>query len=493
MTARERRGPATRKRTSSTRRVGSSARRGTTTRRGARDRSDVAARVTRRLAAAGVEAVALPIVDTAGVTLVKSIPLRRFEEAVRFGIGLSPVFTVFLFDDNITSSPHIGGPTGDTRLMPDPAAIVPLAASPGWALAPVDQLDQEGEEYPACPRTFARKMIDRLAARGLEARGGYEVEFFLGRRTFTSDGEVDPAPAHHGPAYGSIALVEVEPFATSLVRALESQGTGVMQFHPEYSTGQLELSVPHGPGISIADTNLVVRHTIRAVARTHGFAASFAPVVWAGLVGNGAHLHLSIWDRRGRNLFHGGRGPEGMTREAEAFTAGILDAVPALTAITAPSVVSYQRLQPHRWSGPWAVWGRENREASLRFVTGMVGSRAQAANLEVKSMDPAANPYLALGAIVAAGIDGIERDLSLPEPVLDDPADLDDQARQRLGVRQLPATLGEAIKELEGSAMLRRAMGDVLFDAFLATRRAERDAYEDMDPAEAVRAHRWKY
>jgi glutamine synthetase len=483
----------TRKGASSTRRVGPSALRGTATRRGARTRSDVAARVARRLAAGGVEAVALPIVDTAGVTLVKTVPLRRFEEAVRFGVGLSPVFSVFLFDDNITSSPHIHGPVGDTRLMPDPSATVPLAASPGWALAPVDQFDQEGKEYPACPRTFARTAIDRLGAAGFELRGGYEVEFFLGRRTFTSDGEGDPVPAHNGPAYGSIALVEVEPFATSLIRAFEAQGTGVMQFHPEYSTGQLELSVPHVPGISIADTNLVVRHTIRAVARTHGFAASFAPVVWAGLVGNGAHLHLSLWDRRGRNLFDRGRGPEGMTREAEAFTAGILDALPALTAITAPSVVSYQRLQPHRWSGPWAVWGRENREAALRFITGMVGSRAQAANLEVKSMDPAANPYLALGAIVAAGIDGLERDLSLPEPVLDDPADLDEQARQRLGVRQLPATLGEAIKELEGSEMLRQAMGDVLFDAFVATRRAERDAYEDMDPEEAVRAHRWKY
>jgi glutamine synthetase len=437
--------------------------------------------------------VALPFVDPAGVTLVKTVPVHRFEEAVRFGIGLSPVFSVFLFDDNITSSPHIHGPAGDTRLMPDPLATIPLNASPGWALSPVDQLDQEGEEYPACPRTFARKAIDRLAAQGLEIRGGYEVEFFLGRRTFTPDGEGDPVPAHNGPAYGSIALVDVEPFATSLIGALETQGTGVMQFHPEYSTGQLELSVPHGSGISIADTNLVVRHTIRAVGRTHGFAASFAPVVWAGLVGNGAHLHLSIWDRRGRNLFDGGRGPEGMTRDAEAFTAGILDALPALTAITAPSVVSYQRLQPHRWSGPWAVWGRENREAALRFVTGMVGSRAQAANLEVKSMDPAANPYLALGAIVAAGIDGLERQLSLPQPILDDPADLHEQERQRLGIRQLPASLGEAIKEVEGSSMLRRAMGDVLFDAFVATRRAERDAYEDMDPVDAVRAHRWKY
>ena len=435
------------------------------------------------------------IVDPAGVTLVKSIPVGRFDEVARFGVGLSPVFSVFLVDDQITSSPQLGGPTGDTRLVPDPDAVTPLAASPGWALAPADQRGQDGEPYPACARTFARSMLERLAGRGLELRGGYEVEFFLGRRLAAADGgpEPDPIPAHPGPAYSAIALVEVEPFATSLVRALEEQGTGVMQFHPEYSTGQLELSIPHTSGISIADTNLVVRQTIRGVARAHGMAASFAPVVWAGLVGNGAHIHLSLWDRRGRNLFDGGRGPDGMTRQAEAFTAGVLEAMPALAAITAPSVVSYQRLQPHRWSGPWACWGRENREAALRFVTGMVGDRARSANLEVKAIDAAANPYLALGAIVAAGIDGLERELTLPPPVLQDPASLSAAKRRSLGVRQLPSSLGAAIGELEGSTLLRRAMGDVLFDAFLATRRAERDTYEDMDPQDAVRAHRWRY
>jgi glutamine synthetase len=265
-----------------------------------------------------------------------------------------------------------------------------------------------------------------------------------------------------------------------------------MQFHPEYSTGQLELSVPHGTGIAIADTSLVVRHTIRAVARRHGASVSFAPVVFAGLVGNGAHIHLSLW-KRGKNLFHGGRGPDDMTREAEAFTAGVLASLPALTAITAPSVVSYQRLQPHRWSGPWACWGRENREAALRFITGMVGTRPEAANLELKSMDAAANPYLALGSILAAGMDGLDRELSLPDPVLVDPASLTSAERRKRGIEQLPSSLGKAIRELERSSLLREAMGDELFDAFLATRRAERATYEPMDPASAVRAHRWRY
>jgi glutamine synthetase len=251
--------------------------------------------------------------------------------------------------------------------------------------------------------------------------------------------------------------------------------------------------VPHRAGIAVADTNLVARHTIRAVARANGLAVSFAPVVFAGLVGNGDHLHLSLWDRRGRNRFAGGDGPEGMTREAEAFAAGILGSLPAIVGVSCPSVASYLRLQPHRWAGAFQAWGRENREAGLRFVTGMVGSRSEAANLEVKPVDGSGNPYLVLGSIVAAGLDGLERDLRLPEPTLEDPASLSAGERRKRGIAQLPSSLGVAIAELERSAVLREAMGDMLFDSFVATRKGELEAFDGMDDDAVVRAHRWRY
>jgi glutamine synthetase len=446
------------------------------------------------LAAAGVEAVALAMVDPAGVTRVKCIPIRRFEEVARFGVGLSNVFSVFLMNDDITSSPGIEGPSGDTRLVPDPASAVALAASPGWALAAVDQRDQEGDPWPPCGRSFARRMLERLGAHGLELRGAYELEFFLGNRVSPRDtGEPDPVPAHTGPGYSAPVLADQEPFATEVIRALEAQGTGVMQFHPEYSTGQFEVSVPHRSGIAVADTNLVARHTIRSVARSNGLAVSFAPVVFAGLVGNGDHLHLSLWDRRGRNRFADGKGPEGMTRKAEAFAAGVLESLPAIVAVSCPSVASYLRLQPHRWAGAFKAWGRENREAGLRFVTGMVGSRSEAANLEVKPVDGSGNPYLVLGAVAAAGLDGLERDLRLPEPITEDPASLSAAERRTRGITQLPSSLGAAIRELEGSSVLREAMGDMLFESFVATRRGELAAFDGMDDDAVVRAHRWRY
>jgi glutamine synthetase len=438
--------------------------------------------------------VVLAMVDPTGVTRVKTIPLRRFEEVARFGVGLSNSFSVFLVNDGITSAPGIVGPTGDTRLVPDPESAVALAASPGWAIAAVDQLGQEGEPWPPCGRTFARRMLGRLKDAGLELRGAYELEFFLGWRTAPGEpDESDPVPAHTGPGYSAPVLADQEPFATELIRALEAQGTGVMQFHPEYSTGQFEVSVPHVAGVALPDTNLVARHTIRAVARANGLAVSFAPVVFAGLVGNGDHLHFSLWNRRGRNLFHGGDGPEGMTRQAEAFSAGVLQSLPAIVGVSCPSVASYLRLQPHRWAGPWAAWGRENREAGLRFVTGMVGSRPEAANLEIKPVDGSSNPYLVLGAVVAAGLDGLERDLRLPEPTTDDPASIPAAKRRKLGITQLPSSLDAAIGELERSSILREAMGDMLFDSFLATRRGEAEAFAGMDDDAVARAHRWRY
>ncbi len=448
----------------------------------------------RRLASASVEAVALAVVGPDGVTRVKCIPVSRFQEASRYGVGLSTVFSVFLVNDDIAWAPGIEGPSGDTRLVPDPASVVALAGSPGWAMAAVDQRDQEGNPWPPCGRSFARRMLDRLSDAGLEFRGAYELEFFLGWRTRPGEpDEPDPVPSHEGPGYSAPVLSDQEPFAADLIRALETQGTGVMQFHPEYSTGQFELSVPHRAGVAIADTNLIARHTIRAVARSHGMAVSFAPVVFAGRVGNGDHLHFSLWNRRGRNIFNGGDGPEGMTRQAEAFTAGILESLPALVAVSCSSVNSYLRLQPHRWSGPWKCWGLENREAGLRFVTGMVGSRPDAANLEIKPVDGSSNPYLVLGAVVAAGLDGIERDLRLPEPVTEDPASLSTAERKRRGIAQLPSSLGSAIRELERSTVLREAMGDMLFDSFLATRRGEAAAFKGKSDEEIARAHRWRY
>jgi glutamine synthetase len=450
-------------------------------------RADRAKEVTESLATSGVRAVAISQVDNAGIPLVKTVPVAVFERAVRFGIGMSPVFEVFLVNDEITSSDEVSGPVGDLRLMPDPDALTVLAAQPGWAWAPVDKHTQEGEVYPGCQRTFAKRMARRAADAGIELRMAFELEWFQSR--LGSDVE---DPVHRGPAYGLSVLATISDFARDLIAALEDQGVGVDQFHPEYAMGQLEISVAPTDPVGAADRSVLVRQTIRAVAAAHGMRASFAPVVVAGHVGNGGHVHFSLW-RDDVNLFAGGEGPYGMTEMGEAFVAGVLEELPALVAIGSPSVPSYLRLIPSHWAGAFSCWGRENREAAVRFVTGMTGTRATAANTEVKCFDQSANPYLVAGAVIAAGLAGVERGLRLPEEVSIDPGGLSEDELAARGIRRLPRSVEEAVEHLEKSDVLRDAMGSMLFGPFVAVRRAEAEAFAGMDPEEVVAAHRWRY
>src|SRR5437899_890270 len=190
------------------------------------------------LAARGVVGVALSYVDNSGIARVKAVPAARLEHAARHGIGMSPVFDVFMFDDAITASPSSTGPVGDLRLFPDLERLVVLAAQPGWAWAPVDRRTQECEPHPGCQRTFARRMAQRAAQRSLEARMGFEAEWVLDAGT----GE-DHVPATSGPAYGMDRLTEVSDYCRDLLAALDAQSVEVEELHTEYARAQVDQAV----------------------------------------------------------------------------------------------------------------------------------------------------------------------------------------------------------------------------------------------------------
>jgi len=228
------------------------------------------------------------------------------------------------------------------------------------------------------------------------------------------------------------------------------------------------------------------------VSARHGYRASFAPSVIAGSVGNGGHVHLSAW-RDGQNLLAGGPGRHGLTAEGEAFAGGIFERLPALTAVGAPSVASYLRLVPSRWAGVYQCWGRENREAALRLVTGSAGEQDARANIEIKCFDLAANPYLVTGALIAAGLAGLEAGATLPPEVDGDPAGLSPAQITDRGLRRLPQTLADATDCLERDAVLRSAMGEPLAEAFLAVRRGEAETFARASPEEIVAQTRWRW
>ncbi|TDE35762.1 glutamine synthetase [Actinomadura sp. 6K520] len=445
----------------------------------------------RRLAGLDIVAVALTWVDISGITRTKTVPVERLEHASAWGVGMSPVFDAYLLDDSIVPGRHVGGPVGDLRLHPDLDRLVPLAALPGWAHAPAFRYDQDGAVHPLDTRALLRRLTNRLADDGWTVKAAFEIEWAVSRGA----GE-EFSPAVRGPAYGMTRITELAGYLRDVLTALKETGVTVMQLHPEYAAGQYEVSVAAEDPLGAADTAVVVRETIRAVSMEHGLAATFSPKVEPDSVGNGAHVHLSLWRSGGEgpvNAMAGGEGPCEMSAPGEAFAAGILRRLPALLAIGAPSVASYLRLIPSHWAGAFTCWGPENREAALRVVTGAEGERPAAANLEVKCLDAAANPYLVLAALLAAGHEGLGGRRELPAPVDVDPATLPEEERVARGIVRLPASLDEAVAAFEADDVLRDALGDAVADTVATVRRGEIELLAGATPEQITAATRWRH
>ncbi len=434
-----------------------------------------------------VEAVALAFVDSAGIARMKCVPITRLERVAKFGVGFSVVFTGAQADDAFAPVPGITGPTGDLRLVPDLGAAAVLDCSPGWAWAPVDQCDQSGHVWPGCQRDFLRRMVDQARKQDVELQAGLELEWVVARET---EGELQPI--HVGPGYGAATFGLIEAHMMAILRSTAAADIAVQQIHPEYGLGQVELSIAPAEPVRACDQSVLARHIIRTVAAQSGWRASFSPAVIIGSVGNGAHPHFSLW-RQGMNLFHGGGEAEGLTADGASFVAGVLDHLDALTALGAPSPASALRLKPSAWAGAYCCWGSENREAALRLAAAEGPNAKQTANFEWKSVDGAANPYLVLGGIIAAGLDGLERRLELPRPVVHDPAALSQEARTEKGITRLPETLSQSADALESSVVLREKMGGVLHGSVVAVRRGEAAASEGLSDDELVSRHRWRY
>lgn len=455
-----------------------------------RDRADRASAVAATLSARDIDVVAVTWVDTSGIVRMKAVPVERFSHATAWGIGASPVFDAFLADDSILTDHVAGGPTGDLRLHPDVERVTAFAALPGWAWAPADRYAQNGAPHPRDSRLALRRLVGELADDGYELRTAIEFEWMVSRTD-----PLDPdtfRPATSGPAYGMARVSELAPYLRDVVSRLRDSGVTVEQIHPEYELSQFELSVAASDPVDTADTAVLVRESVRAVSGVHGLRAAFGPMVVPGGVGNGGHVHLSLW-REGVNRMCGGPGPFGIGREGENFAAGILDHLPALLALGCPAEASYLRLRPSHWAGVFRCWGLENREAALRYVTGSEGERARAANLEIKTFDAAANPYLASAGLLAAGRAGLRTGARLPEPVAGDPARLDPDTRAARGITQLPTTLADAVAAFDSDDVLCAAFGDELADTIGSVRRGEMALFADATPEQIVDASRWRY
>jgi glutamine synthetase len=426
--------------------------------------------------------------DNGGVIRGKATHVERLGDRLRTGIGLTVAMQAMNSLDQLQPVEGMG-PVGEIRLVPDPGTFTVLPYAPHTAAMLVDHVRLDGQPYEAGPRNFLKRMAARLAERGMVLSCAVENEWSLATQR---DGR--HVPVDESLCFSTVGMAASAEVTDATVAALGDQGIQVEQYYAELGHGQQELSVAPRPAVQAADTQILVRETIRGVAARSGLVASLAPKPWPDQAGNGAHIHFSLWDRDNqRNLFHDPAGRFGLSRTAEQFLAGVLTHAPGLLALTAPSVNSYQRLLPQHWSSAFVCWGPDNREATVRVPSTFWGMEQASTNLEFKPTDASCNPYLAFGGLIAAGLDGMERELEAPEPLSVDPATLSDREREAAGAHRYPTTLQDSIRSLERDQVLVRALGDLLARSYLAVRRSEWEAYAAMTEEERFRAHFLKY
>lgn len=432
----------------------------------------LAAAAIAQLEAEGVDTVIGTVVNPAGLTLAKTVPLRRTNAFANPGLGASPSWHAFAIDQSgIAFTPDVGV-IGDQRLRIDLSAM--RIVGDGLAWAPAAFFSQDGAPVPACARGTLTRVEAALADAGVEAVIGHEVEFLL----VAPDG--GRIPSTLWAQYGLAGILEHEAFVRDVTRSAAVAGIAIEQFHPEYGANQFELSVPPQPPVAAADQLVLLRLVIGRVARRHGLRVSFSPAPFADGVGSGAHQHFSLTGSEGP-LFSGGGGVRGMAATGERAIAGVVRGLPDAQGVLCGSIVSGLRMRPGNWAGAYACWGTENREAAVRFIEGGPGN-PRGANVEVKIVDPSANPYLASAAILGLALDGIERQAPLPPEITVDPGALSDSERERDGIAGLHRKQAEVVAALDGSELMRGILGDAAVDMVVAVRRLEHERYAGLDP-----------
>jgi glutamine synthetase len=431
--------------------------------------------------------LALVCCDLGAIVRGRSLLASELDAHLRAGVGWVPANHA-LTPLGPIAEPNPYGSTGDLRLLPDPDTHVrvgPAGDHKALELLLCDIVHTDGSSWECCPRRFLRDALEELEQEfDLHLTATFEHEFQL----------LDDNPAEL--PFSLRAQRAAEPFASDAMGALVEAGAQPERFFAEFADHQFEIPVAPAPGLASADRAVVLREVVREVARRHCLRASFVPLLDPGAAGNGVHIHFNLLDSTGASVFYDPLRPGCLSELAGRFAAGILRHARALTALTAPSPVSGARLRPHRWSAGAACLAERNREALLRIpalVSLGGGDPAGQLHLEYRGADAAANPHLALGAILRAGIEGLQAKLDTP-PILErDPAELDDADAERFGVGALPGSLEDALQALERDDGARAWLTPLLYDGYVSLKRAELAAVADLDLAATCRRYARAY
>ncbi len=367
----------------------------------------------------------------------------------------------------------------DMRLIVDPDTYAVLPWSPEnsrRARVFCDIFTPDGEPFAGDPRGVLKRMLAKITERGWTYNVGPEPEFFLFKPN-DGTGSVHPTPHDVGSYFDFSADDEAVRVRTALMDALNGMGLEVEVGHHEVALGQHEIDFRFDDALKTADNVLTLKYTVKAIAAQHGLVASFMPKPIFGINGSGMHVHQSLFDSQGNNLFYDKTDAFHLSELAHQFVAGQLAHARAFCAITAPTPNSYKRLVPGYEAPVYIGWAQTNRSALIRIPRYTPG-QDKAVRAELRCPDPSSNPYLAFAVILAAGLDGIDKKMVAPKALNNiNVYHLTEEERKKMKIGSLPGSLSEALDELAKDKVIKDALGAGAYEAFENAKRTEWDEF----------------
>jgi len=406
-----------------------------------------------------IELIRFVYTDNDGVIRSYATTADELESDLESGHSYSIAMPFFSALDTLVPETRFGC-MGEISAVPDPDTFRILPFVPNTAMVICDFLNKsDHSSCGLCARSLLKACLSGLE---YDVKAAFENEFYLLVRME----EGTYAPFDKSLCFATSGMNVHHDIVIEMIRALRAQGLKVEKYYPEYGQGQVEIVYRYDDALNAADNQIFFRETVRGVAQKHGIVASFMPKPFQNLAGSGSHLHLSLF-KDGKNLFYDPDGQYGLSQMAKHFIGGILKHLKAICAFTTATVNSYKRLVPHNWASAYVCYGIDNREAAVRVITGMKGREAVSFNIEIKPVDGSCNPYLAILATLAAGIDGINNKIDPGQPALIDPHDMREEQRREMGISRLPETLIEAIDALTADLFYKDVLGEVFWDEYI--------------------------
>jgi len=432
----------------------------------------------------------LKIVKDEGINIVKFLWMGNdmisramathvdfLEESINSGIGITRGMQSFNALDLLVPNGRFGPESSEFRIVPDLNTFACVPYAPGSARFIGELWEPEMRPSSTDSRYYLRRIVEQAEKMNFRPMASCEIEFYILRK----DGDkVSPYISEKfGTSHGYDLVNE---FMQECVDCMSKMGVRLERLKKEYGHSQVEPTIKYAGALKAADDAVTLRDVVKGVAARHGLFVTFMPKPFQGLAGSGNHLHLSLFDVKGdRNLFYdkNDRRKYDFSETGYHFIGGLMKHTKGVTVFGAPISNSYKRLLPGTWSPAHVCYGYDNRAAAIRIPSLLSTSGGEGSRVEYRVPDPSANPYLAIGTALAAGLDGVSKKTDPGEPLTADPARMSDAQLEKLGVEYLPRTLGEAIAEAKRDSFPKETLGEVLFEEYLKARESEWKSYRE--------------